>query len=961
MPLVNLMQKSFTAGEIDEKLDARLDLATYFTGASKIRNALVKPQGSAKRRPGFEFIDDLPVDGEIMFFDFIYSDEDKYLLVLIGGELDTESYTNDTAGKTDFTYTLIIATEDEIEVRVNEEYYSLEQSDIHIATAGQEYFDYTFSANTYADFKVFKNSIEIVYGDFVIDFDTKQIQIAPALAGDEIKILKFEENTYTVDLGINTVIFTLGLEIGDIVKFTKKTGSMRVYKNDLLQTTILNTVQNYQVPDITYAQSYDTLLLFHKDFHPKAFIRENDTTWYNIDWVLLNIPTYGFNGSQNHYIRLTDNGGNTNIDFREWLDGSVRAKAYIRRTTVSEGASTTVDVPFTTDDIGRFIRTPDGGYAEIEGIETISQGVQAVVRILYKFRNNYDALNNIETTEYQPYEWRFEERVWGLTNNAHPDRKWPACGAFYQGRLWMASTYDRPSTWWGSVVNDENNFEDYIPKFADYGINVTVGGGLQSEFHRLIAGQHLYGLADTGEYYIPVSNTEPITPENVSIRRNSSYGSENLPVFEIDGNIFFVREGGKSLIESIYDFASGRYINSDLSLLSPELIKSPVSMSYRKQTSTSESDFLLIVNGDGTLIVLCTLSAQKVTAFTVCETDGKITMSGVSDFNMYFAVERKINGSSVRYLEKFNEDLLLDSGVYKKEPVDEFTALLDQTDFIYTFIISNYTEIRLKRDGKIIPYLSDIEYFEYAAALQTEFFYTFTILNNEDIAVYKDSVLLILTTDYTVDILLNKVTLVVPANENDKIEIIKKNYKVDIGTTTVTLIEAAYENEKIILEKVFTEVTGLSHLIGETVKIVLDNTIQPDQVVVSDTITLLREGNEAHVGLAFPIVDEKTGNHVHIESMPIESEGQMGVSVGRKKRINEITLKVNKTSHAILNKNKATIKRIGIDNLDTPTPEVTGNIQVKGVLGWDDIVRVSVGQQLPLPFELLGMAYKVRF
>lgn len=50
------LQASFTGGELDPKLHARVDLAKYATGAARLTNWLVHPYGGASNRPGLEFV-----------------------------------------------------------------------------------------------------------------------------------------------------------------------------------------------------------------------------------------------------------------------------------------------------------------------------------------------------------------------------------------------------------------------------------------------------------------------------------------------------------------------------------------------------------------------------------------------------------------------------------------------------------------------------------------------------------------------------------------------------------------------------------------------------------------------------------------------------------------------------------------------------------------------------------------
>ena len=56
MPNTRNFNRSFSGGEISPEMFGRIDADKYQTGASKMLNMIVKPQGPAKNRPGFEFV-----------------------------------------------------------------------------------------------------------------------------------------------------------------------------------------------------------------------------------------------------------------------------------------------------------------------------------------------------------------------------------------------------------------------------------------------------------------------------------------------------------------------------------------------------------------------------------------------------------------------------------------------------------------------------------------------------------------------------------------------------------------------------------------------------------------------------------------------------------------------------------------------------------------------------------------
>lgn len=667
MPSFSDAQYNFTSGELDPVLRARSDITSYATGAQKLRNVLVSPQGLVKRRPGLEKIDTISGSGNTQLISFIHADGYTYLIVITSS-------------------------------------------------------------------------------------------------------------------------------------------SFIIYRDGIIKDTITgHGITEAQIPDITWATKYDTILLFHNEFSPKYIQRIADTNWISGVWTLNNKPTYKLPGTSVTTVGITikDSTGSP-IDFSTWVDGNTQTLCQI---TLDSGV-------WPETDLGRYIRGPLGGYALITYVAASPGSDTATATVLARFTND----KNDDLTKIAAGEWIIEDPVWYAGN-------YPTCGAFFQGRLWMAATPTQPNTLWASKVSDEQDFTNWLPVFDDNGIDVSAGGGTFTSFHRIFAGSHLFLFSSAGEYYIPISSTQPVTPTNVSLIKNSNLGSEEkVNPIEMDGALLFMRSGGKALIETQYNFAQGRFVNQNLSLLSSHLLNNPISMAYRKLTSTDEADYVLVVNEDGTLPVLCTLRNQDVTAWTRCATEGQIKNVAVAGADIYFIINRTIG----RFLEKFNPDSLLDASVYLKS-----------------------------------------------------------------------------------------------------------------GTPIST-------------------VTGLTYLDGQEVQIVVDNTVYASQTVSGDSITLEVPGNEVHVGLDFPIADAELGYRTFVKTMPVELETSAGTSIGKKKRVSEVTLLVYETSHLEVRKNTIPIRRLGIDNLDEPVPKISGNIKIQGLLGWDDEIVLDIGQVLPLPMQILGLAYKVK-
>ncbi len=242
-------------------------------------------------------------------------------------------------------------------------------------------------------------------------------------------------------------------------------------------------------------------------------------------------------------------------------------------------------------------------------------------------------------------------------------RGWPRCGTFFQGRHWMAGSRSLPNTVWATRaatdwdLNDKRNSDDYGFMYSADTDDVPV-------FLNIYPGRHLQLFSTVGEFYVPVSDREGVTPKNMVLRRTSSRGSKaGLRVVEVDGATAFVQAGGKALREFIFADTEQAYQSNSISLLSSHLMRDPVSLSMRRATSTDSSDLMFMPNTDGTMSVFCTLRTQEVNAMALWETAGLYRDACVVYDDVYIAVERVIDGQIVLCIETLDDDLPVDCGV----------------------------------------------------------------------------------------------------------------------------------------------------------------------------------------------------------------------------------------------------------------------------------------------------------
>jgi hypothetical protein len=120
------------------------------------------------------------------------------------------------------------------------------------------------------------------------------------------------------------------------------------------------------------------------------------------------------------------------------------------------------------------------------------------------------------------------------------------------------------------------------------------------------------------------------------------------------------------------------------------------------------------------------------------------------------------------------------------------------------------------------------------------------------------------------------------------------------------------------------------------------------------SVTLPRQALDVEVGLPFDVT---------VQTVPVEPRDQSGSLIGRRSRIHKITARVLDTGYFTVNGHPAVVRGVGtapVAPLDSPPPIVTGDVTLRGLLGWKERHEIVITQPTPQPFELLGLAYDMR-
>lgn len=562
-----------------------------------------------------------------------------------------------------------------------------------------------------APFYVKNNAQEVYYFDHLPS--TQQLLSRKTNVTPKFKMVPFEfsvDDSYMlVFIAEKMFVFKNGARINNI------TGT-----DDFLAVT---AVKNDYVDSINFTQAADSLILTHPDMHPQFIQRgASDSTWTVEDLVFDFIPKYAYTlniDEPDFTITPSDVTGNITVTASSITTDNGTAQAGTSTTLTLKSATS-----YTSDDacngfslhltggtgsgqhrhisdydattkvatvFPAFTTTPDSttqysikafgedsvdeyivaknGFGRARITEYVSDTVvKAFVEIPF-----------FDTDAIASGSWELEygyEDVWSDA------RGWPRSCVFHEGRLFLGGSKSRPSTLWGSRVADFFNF-DPGEQLDDSALEATLDTGKFNAIVDLYSGRNLQIFTTGGEFYIPQTLGDPITPSTLSVKEQTSNGVKpGIPVVNIDGSTLFIQRQGKTLSEFLFNDSVAGYVSTRISLLSSHLLKTPSALAVRKATSTDEGDRVLIVNDDdGSIACFTLLRSEQIVAPSEWTTDGSYLEVGVDIADVYVVVNRPTDiGNARYYVERFVEGLNTDCA--KHQTVSSSTSSVSMNHII---------------------------------------------------------------------------------------------------------------------------------------------------------------------------------------------------------------------------------------------------------------------------------------
>lgn len=243
-------------------------------------------------------------------------------------------------------------------------------------------------------------------------------------------------------------------------------------------------------------------------------------------------------------------------------------------------------------------------------------------------------------------------------------RGFPSAVCLAEGRL----NWSGKAKFISSVSDAFESFDDEIEGDAGT-VSYNLGSGSVDDVSWMVGLYRIFIGTQTNEKNIKTTSLEePITPTNFKIVNFSSQGSADVKPTVLDNKVIYVQAGGARLYEINFNSDNNDYQSVELTDLYPEAGLPTISrIGIQRHPDTR----VHVIRSDGTVAVLVYDPIENLKCWVELETDGEVedivVLPGAIEDKIYYSVKRTINGSTVRYLEKWALESECQGGTLNKQ------------------------------------------------------------------------------------------------------------------------------------------------------------------------------------------------------------------------------------------------------------------------------------------------------
>ena len=636
-----------------------------------------------------------------------------------------------------------------------------------------------------------------------------------------------------------------------------------------------------QVFDLRFAQSADVMYIVHPDHEPMKLSRTGHTTWSLAE-----------------------------VDFKKgpYLDADTST------TTLTPGATTgnnqtlvaSADL-FVSTDVGRLVSF-NSGHAKID---QVTDAQNARMDISTNFANT-DATS------------AFKLGTWSNTTG------WPQTISFFEQRLIFGGSTSYPQTIWASESGSYESFDVGDASAANAFI-YTIAANRVNLIRWLAPIRDLLIGTAGGEFRVDRPVGDPLKPDNVNIKQETTYGSYPAEPMQIGPSVLFVQRQQRRVRELGYSFQNDAYIAPDLTLLAEHITEGGI---VDVNWAQEPDEIYWAVRADGTLLGMTYQREQDVVAWHRHIIGGKAANCTITVTD-YANIQ---SGSKLTFTRRNSTEVTFTSTTGTAGTNEFQTASNNNTSATnLKNTINGHADFTATVASNVVTVSETTP--------ESTGYLTVTSQDAVRLAKINES-----------QAKIKSVTSITEATENQVWVIVERIIN---GSTVkyVEYLDSTLNQDSGLAGTVTgssTTVTSLDHLEGETVQILIDDAVYPKQKVTNGAVTVSLPST-----FATKTIEVGLGYKSKLKTLNVEAGASTGsVAQGRKKRYNEVIVRFLNTVGATVNGDQIPF-RSSADKMGAPIPAFTGDKKVTN-LGWDREGKITIEQTQPLPMTILGISGTIK-
>lgn len=789
---------------------------------------------------------------------------------------------------------------------------------------------------------------------------------------------------------------------------------IRVYKDQAQIETgspsapveITTTYSESELFELQFAQSADILYIAHHNHAPAQLSRTSHTAWTLGDCAFVDGPYIDENVEATTFtpsattgsINITASavtGVNGGTGFVANDVGRVIRIGHIATAWAATTAYALADIVRNSDNVYECIRAGTSGavagaptsegYEIADGTVTWKYLADGGIQWGHAVIDSITSTTIVACTVQKDFGGTTAESAWRL--GAWYLTSYPRCVAFYEQRLMWAGSAEHPQTIWGSKSGDYYTHSPGV--LDDDAIIYTLATDQVNAIYWLSPGKVLAVGTAGGEFKISASSLEEaLTPTNVRVVRETSYGSSYQMPIRLAGVVLFIQRAARKLREFVYQFESDAYVSPDLTLLAEHITASGiVQMTYQQEPDS----IVWCARTDGVLAGFTYQRDQKVLAWhrhilagisDAANNDAKVesvaSIHAAARDEVWVIVQRYINGAVVRYVEIITPGLLdtedqeasfyIDSGLSLNSPktISGATAAnpvvitatghsLSDGDLVDIRAVYGMTELNGNRYRVIESATNTFEIMsQYSKPVSGATKASPCVVTAVAHGFSTGDEVGFLSVGGMTNLNGNGYTITKIDADSFSIGVDSSAYGTytsggDVALNTDGSAFTAYVSDGTARQAT-TAISGLSHLEGHTVDILGNGAVQSSKVVSSGAITLDTAASIVHVGLGYASI---------METQRIDVASKIGTVQGKIKRVHEVILRLYRSLGVEIGRVDGNIDTIPFrdssDSMDSPPVLFSGDKRVDFSEGYSRNGTIYIRQTQPLPLSINGI------